>query len=85
MVYYVNTMTSPAANMDSQTYVHQLVKLWAAALIQVSTAGMALVHQIAQLSDGVGRGRITHGLKLQDTGSLAVHVLGALVQLKVGC
>lgn len=78
-------MTSPAVNTDSQTYVHQLVELWAAALIQVSAAGMALVHQFAQLSDRVEKGRIAYGLKLQYTGSLPVHVLGPLVQLKVGC
>ncbi len=67
----------------SQTHVHQLVQLWAAALVQVSAAGVASVHQVAQLSDGVVRGRVAHGLKLQDTRSLAVHVPGTLVQFKI--
>lgn len=69
--------------MDSQTNVHQLVQLRAATFIQVSAAGVALVHQVSQQLHRLGRFRITHALKLQHPRGLAVDVLGSLMQLKV--
>lgn len=68
--------------LHSQTNVHQLIQFRAAALVQVSAAGMALVHQISQPLDGVGAGRVAHTLELQYPRSFAVHVLRSLVQLE---
>lgn len=68
--------------LHSQTNVHQLIQFGAAALVQVSAAGMALVHQISQRLDGIGAGRVAHALKPQHPRSFAVHVLRSLVQLE---
>lgn len=66
-----------------QTDFHQLIQFSAAALIQVSAACMALVHQVSQDLYGIGTFRVTHALKLQHTCSFAVHVLGSLVQFEM--
>lgn len=68
--------------LHSQTNVHQLIQFRAAALVQVSAAGVALVHQISQRLDGIGACRVAHFLKLQHPRSFAVHVLRSLVQLE---
>lgn len=66
-----------------QADIHQLVQFRAAALIQVPAACMALVHQLSQQLNGVGRFRVTHSLKLQHPSCLTVHMLGSLVKLEV--
>lgn len=66
-----------------QTDVHQLIQFSAAALIQVSAACMALVHQVSQYLYGIGPFGVTHALKLQHTCSFAVHMLGSLVQFEM--
>lgn len=68
--------------LHSQTNVHQLIQFRAAALVQVSAAGVALVHQISQRPDAIGAGRVTRLLELQHARGFAVHVLRSLVQLE---
>lgn len=67
----------------SQTDVHQLIQLRAAALIHVSAACMALVHQGSKQLYRFSRFRVTHTLKLLHPCSFPVHVLGSLVRLKM--
>ena len=50
----------------SQTNVDQLVQFRTAAFIQVSAAGVALLHQVSQERYGVSGLRITHTLETQD-------------------
>lgn len=67
----------------SQTDVHQLIQFRAAALIQVSAAHVALVHQVSQSLYGFSSLRVAHALKAQDPRSFTVHMLGSLVQLEM--
>lgn len=76
----VNTTTQHLLYL--QTDVHQLIQFRAAALVQVSAACMALVHQVSQYLYGSGTFRVAHALKLQHARSFAVHMLGSLVQLE---
>lgn len=62
--------------------VHQLVQLRAATLVHVPAALVALVHQLPQQLDHVVRCFLTDLLKLEHSRSLAVHVLGPLVQFE---
>lgn len=68
--------------LRSPADIHQLVQLGAAALVHVPAASVALVHQLAQQLDSIGRRFFTHLLKLQHTRGLAVHVLGPLVEFE---
>lgn len=73
----------PSVSQYSQTDVHQLVQLRTAALVQVPTACMALVHQLSQLMYAPSRFGVTDLFKLLHTCRFTVHMLGTLVQLKV--
>lgn len=67
----------------SQTDVHQLVQFRTAALVQVSAALVALVHQLTQHFHRVSRSGVAHALKPHHPRSFAVHVFGPLVELEV--
>lgn len=71
------------SDLHSQTKVHQLIQFRTAALVQVSAAGVALVHQLSQGPYGVGAFGAAHALKLPHPRSFTVHVFGTLVQLEM--
>ena len=71
-----------AAISASPTDVYQLVQLWAAALIQVLAAHVALVHELPQQLHCVVGCFFTDLLKLEHPRGLAEHVLGPLVRFE---